>query len=171
MTHPCRPIALATLCLALTLSTATTGCLHAGPMRVSLDVPAGASIVFPERNQPGEIGPNRPDVRATLPLSGDFEASDPLGYPITLVLPADVAARYGASGEVRLQGRLFVYAPTALVSDGTPVHLPLPEAQADAESRIGMLIRGELTSIEYYTVDPNEGMRRYLTRITLRSAR
>lgn len=154
------PWLLATVALA-------AGCT-VQPMRVTVTAPIGAEFRILERSAGGEVSPNRPDVETSVPFSAEFEPSDPLGYRVEVVLPADVAERYGVSQETRLAGRMYVYSPTATVAGGVPVAIPLPTQAEEVDRRLRMLVRGELSSIEYFTVDPNAGANRYLVRIVLR---
>lgn len=135
-----------------------TGC-GMQTFRLHVDAPAGAELRVLG-------GPFSGERRLPVPFEATFTPmNERAAYEVVLVLPPEVARRYGEQGEVSLQGQLFVYGATELARRST-VRLPIDEAQ------LGRLLHGELAEISSWVHDPNYGgeggERRYLARIILR---
>jgi hypothetical protein len=107
-------------------------------------------------------GPFSRERTLPIPFRATFAPmNERAAYAVELVLPAEVAARYGGRSEVRLRGQLFVYGATELART-TTVRLPIEEA------RVSALVRGEVAEISSWVYDPNYVGGHYLARIILR---
>lgn len=138
-------------------------------LRVRVEAPVGAVLTV--RDRADFFGLQEPEDQVALPIPfiAEFQSEgDSFAYPVTLVLPPEVAALYGGRGEARLSGELFVYSPTRAVGRGGMVSLSVPEAH------IRSLLRGEVASTEAFVEDPNERSdwspgQRHLVRLVLRA--
>ncbi len=140
-------------------------CGAAPTLRVRMDVPAGAELRIDLHRPAGQVVSGGEPVEVQLPMIAEMETSTSSGYPVVMTIPREVARRYGADREVVLRGSLWVFAPTDDVPSGSLVPLPLPDAREAVEERFRNIVRGEVSTIEFFTTDPTAG--RNVVRIEL----
>lgn len=139
----------------LVAATLLLGGCAAQTFRLNVDTPRGAQLRVLG-------GPFSGERTLPIPFRATFAPMDErAAYDVVLVLPAEVAQRYGGRGEVSLRGHLFVYGATDLAR-ASNVRLPIQEGQ------LARLLRGELAEISSWVYDPNVEGNRYLARIILR---
>ena len=133
-------------------------------LRVRLDAPVGSVLTVRNRGDLLHLEEQEDQVVLSVPFIAAFETGDDsFSYPVTLVLPPEVALRYGGAGEARLSGELHVYPPTRATGADGIVTVEIPEA------RLRSLLRGEVALVETSISDPNELGQRYLVRLVLRA--